>query len=63
MVDRLTKTTHLTLVKVRYPIKTYIKLYIDCLYGVPRLPHRIGDLNLLPFVGTTSDFSRNGAHT
>ncbi len=66
MVDRLTKTTHLTLVKVRYPIKTYAELYIsriDCLYGVPRLPHRIEDLNLLPFVGTTSDFSRNGAHT
>ena len=29
MVDRLTKTTHLTLVKVRYPIKTYVKLYIS----------------------------------
>jgi len=66
MVDRLTKTTHLTLVKVRYPIKTYAELYIsriDCLYGVPGLPHRIEDLNLLPFVGTTLDFSRNGAHT
>src|SRR6266540_5966183 len=51
MVDRLTKATHLTLVKVRYPTKTYAELYIpriDCLYGVPRLPHRIKDLSLLP---------------
>jgi hypothetical protein len=39
IVDRLTKTAHFLLVKVKYPVVAYAKVYIArilSLHGVPR---------------------------